>query len=152
PEVAQVPVDPFTYQRRHSREVLNMGARHVPVVMADLSSKEKITPATFFAWGYRYSVPLDKWNITDQACDHAYIGKNSIDFEIPGTLGIVQDHAVWLANSEKPRHYPFIQKKDYLAGVERHPQFNLVYATLPELDDAFISKLKSDPTAVLLID
>jgi (E)-4-hydroxy-3-methylbut-2-enyl-diphosphate synthase len=152
PAMEHVPVDPFTHQRRHTHEVLNMGARHVPVVMADLSSKEKITPATLFAWGYRYSVPLDKWNITDQACDHAYIGKNSIDFEIPGTLGIVQDHAVWLANSEKPRHYPFIQKKDYLAGAERHPQFNLVYATLPELDDAFISKLKSDPTAVLLID
>jgi (E)-4-hydroxy-3-methylbut-2-enyl-diphosphate synthase len=49
--------DPFTHTRRHTHEVLNIGARHVPVVMADLSAKEKITPATFFAWGYRYSVP-----------------------------------------------------------------------------------------------
>jgi len=143
---------PFSHTRRHTREVLNMGARHVPVVMADLSNKEKITPATLFAWGYRYSVPLDKWNITDQACDYAFIGKNTIDFEIPGTLGIVQDHAVWQANKEKPRHYPFLQKKDYLAGVEQHPRFNLVYATLPDLDEALITKLKSDPTAVLLID
>jgi len=152
PAVEQVSIDPFMHQRRHTREVLNMGARNVPVVMADLSNKEKITPATFFAWGYRYSVPLDKWNITDQACDYAYIGKNSIDFEIPGTLGIVQDHAAWSANKEKPRHYPFLQKKDYLAGVEQHPQFNLVYATLPDLDEAFLAKLKNDHTAVLLID
>jgi (E)-4-hydroxy-3-methylbut-2-enyl-diphosphate synthase len=152
PAVEQVSIDPFMHQRRHTREVLNMGARNVPVVMADLSNKEKITPATFFAWGYRYSVPLDKWNITDQACDYAYIGKNSIDFEIPGTLGIVQDHAAWSANKEKPRHYPFLQKKDYLAGVEQHPQFNLVYATLADLDEAFLAKLKNDHTAVLLID
>jgi (E)-4-hydroxy-3-methylbut-2-enyl-diphosphate synthase len=144
--------DPFTHTRRPTHEVLNIGARHVPVVMADLSAKEKITPATLFAWGYRYSVPLDKWNITDQACDYAYIGKNTIDFEIPGTLGVIQDHATWLLDKSKDRHYPFIQKKDLLSDVERHPLFNLVYATLPDLDAAFIAKLKSDPSAVLLID
>lgn len=152
PAVEHVPVDPFTHQRRHTQEVLNIGARHVPVVMADLSNKEKITPSTLFAWGYRYSVPLDKWNITDQACDYVFIGKNSIDFEIPGTLSIVQDHANWLNNKGKERHYPFIQQKEFMAGVELHPQFNLVYTTLPELDEAFISKLRTDPSAVLLID
>ncbi|MBL7962671.1 MAG: (E)-4-hydroxy-3-methylbut-2-enyl-diphosphate synthase [Flavobacteriales bacterium] len=152
PEITNPPVDPFTHTRRATREVLNIGARHVPVVMADLSGRKEITPATLFAWGYRYSVPLDKWNITDQACDLAFIGKNTIDFEIPGTLGIVQDHTVWLANKQKERHYPFINKIEYLGGAETHPNFNLVYATLPDLDDAFIAKLKSDPTAVLLID
>jgi (E)-4-hydroxy-3-methylbut-2-enyl-diphosphate synthase len=152
PEVAQVPVYPFTYQRRHSREVLNIGARHVPVVIADLSGRAAITPATLFAWGYRYSVPLDKWNITDQACDYAFIGKNTIDFEIPGTLGIIQEHATWLGNAKKDRHYPFLNKREYLGGAERHPQFNLVYATLADLDEAYITALKADPTAVLLID
>ena len=152
PPVKQVPIDPFSHSRRHTHEVLNMGARHVPVVMADLSSKTKITAATFFAWGYRYSVPLDKWNITDQACDYAYIGTNTIDLEIPGTLGVVQDHATWLVNKGKERHYPFIQQKQYMAGVEQHSRFNLVHATLPDLDASFITKLKSDPTAVLLID
>ncbi|MBK8500043.1 MAG: (E)-4-hydroxy-3-methylbut-2-enyl-diphosphate synthase [Flavobacteriales bacterium] len=146
------PIHPFDHQRRTAREVLNMGARHVPVVMADLSTRKEITPATLFAWGYRYSVPLDKWSITDQACDLAYLGGNSIDFEIPGTLGIVQDHATWLSSKHKERHYPFIQKKDYLNGVEQHPRFNLLYATLPQLDQAFIAKLRGDPTAVLLID
>ena len=152
PDVTLVPIDPFGHTRRHTREVLNIGARHVPVVMADLSSKEKITPATLFAWGYRYSVPLDKWNITDQACDYAFIGSNSIDFEIPGTLGIVQIHATWLADSRKERHYPFIQPKDYMVGIEQHPRLNIIYATLPDLNEALIGKLKADPTAVLLID
>ena len=152
PGIDRSPVDPFAHERRRTREVLNMGGRHVPVVMADLSNRTEITPATLFAWGYRYSVPLDKWNITDQACDLAFIGKNTIDFEIPGTLGIVQEHAVWLANKAKERHYPFLNKKDFVNGVEQHQQFNLVYATLPELDDDFIEKLKRDSTAVLLID
>jgi (E)-4-hydroxy-3-methylbut-2-enyl-diphosphate synthase len=145
-------VDPFTHERRHTREVLNMGARHVPIVMADLSAKDKITPATFFAWGYRYSVPLDKWNIGDQACDYAYIGTNTIDFEIPGTLGIVQDHATWSAAPNKDRHYPLCTKAAYMASVALHPQLNFVSAKLSELDAAFIAKLKSDTTAVLVID
>lgn len=151
-----LPFDAFVHTRRTTREVLNMGARHVPVVMADLSNKEKITPATLFAWGYRYSVPLDKWNITDQACDYAFIGSKTIDFEIPGTLGIVQEHATWLTNKHKERHYPFVQMKNYLGGVELHPSFNVVYATLPHLlgEDGprFMAKLKGDTTAVLLID
>ena len=152
PAIEQSPLDPFAHARRTTREVLNIGARHVPVVMADLSNRKEITPATLYAWGYRYSVPLDKWNITDQACDFAFIGKNTIGFEIPGTLGIVQEHATWLKEKHKERHYPFINKKDYIDGVEQHPHFNLVYATLPELDNAFIAKLKEDVTAVLLID
>jgi (E)-4-hydroxy-3-methylbut-2-enyl-diphosphate synthase len=152
PAIERSPVDPFSHERRKTREVLNMGARHVPVVMADLSNRKEITPAKLFAWGYRYSVPLDKWNITDQACDFAFIGKSTIGFEIPGTLGIVQEHATWLKEKHKERHYPFITKKDYIEGVEQHAQFNLVYATLPELEDAFITKLKADATAVLLID
>ncbi|MCB0782976.1 MAG: (E)-4-hydroxy-3-methylbut-2-enyl-diphosphate synthase, partial [Flavobacteriales bacterium] len=37
PEIGELPYDPFAHERRHTREVLNIGARHVPVVMADLS-------------------------------------------------------------------------------------------------------------------
>ena len=152
PGIDRSPVDPFAHERRRTREVLNIGGRQVPVVMADLSNRTGITPATLFAWGYRYSVPLDKWNITDQACDFAFIGKNTIDFEIPGTLGIVQEHAAWLKDKAKERHYPFLNKKEYLGGAELHPQLNFVYATLPELDGPFIAQLKDDATAVLLID
>ncbi|MBL7940474.1 MAG: (E)-4-hydroxy-3-methylbut-2-enyl-diphosphate synthase [Flavobacteriales bacterium] len=152
PVVTDVPLDPFGHERRHTTEVINIGAKHVPVVVADLSGKEKITPTTLFAWGYRYSVPLDKWNITDQACDYAFIGRNSIDFEIPGTLGIIQEHAVWQKDKQKDRHFPFHQQASYLAGAERHPQLNIVYSTLLNLNDALIAALNNDPTAVLLID
>ncbi|MBL7984147.1 MAG: (E)-4-hydroxy-3-methylbut-2-enyl-diphosphate synthase, partial [Flavobacteriales bacterium] len=44
PEVHRVPIDPFSHARRHAREVLNIGGRQVPVVMADLSTKVRITP------------------------------------------------------------------------------------------------------------
>ncbi len=151
PPLGHMPIDPFSYKRRQTRETLNIGARHVPVVIADMRHKTTITPASFFVWGYRYSVPNDKWNIADQACDYAFIGKNSIDFEIPGTLGVVQQHTTWLKDRAKVRHYPLITPNDYRAGVEMHDELNFVHATLPDLDAAMIEKLRDDPTAVLII-
>lgn len=147
-----MPIEPFSYTRRLAREVINIGARHVPVVVADLSRKQAITPASLFAWGYRYSVPTDKWNLADQAADLAYIGHNSIHFHIPGTLGIIQDHATWLKDRAKERHYPLIHPNDYRAGVEQHRDLNFVHASLPEFDANLVTKLRSDPATVLVVD
>jgi (E)-4-hydroxy-3-methylbut-2-enyl-diphosphate synthase len=152
PEVHHMPIDPFSHARRHAREVLNIGARHVPIVMADLSTKEKITPASLFAYGYHYSVPLDKWNLTDQACDYLFIGDHHLSFEIPGTLGIVQEHATWLKDRNKPRHYPLLQVADLLNNVPTHHDLNFVHATLADLTDELIAALDEDDSCVLLLD
>jgi (E)-4-hydroxy-3-methylbut-2-enyl-diphosphate synthase len=41
-------IDPFTYQKRKSGEIYNLGGSNVPRVISDLSNKEKITPANLF--------------------------------------------------------------------------------------------------------
>ncbi len=152
PEIIDCPFNPFEYEKRDTRKVKNIGAKEVPIVMADFSLKEKITPASLFAVGYNYSVPLDKWSISDLACDYIFAHNKTIDFEIPGTLGIVHDHKTWLGEQKKERRYPFINIKDYLAGVQMHQELNFIYATLPELTTELITKLKTDKAAVLLID
>jgi len=93
--------DYFHYDRRESVDFLNIGHRHHPVVFADLSQKEQINPANFFGFGYAYSVELDKWNIMDLAADYVYLGKQSIDFEVPGTIRLVQDFATWNENKNE---------------------------------------------------
>jgi len=126
---------PYEYTRRESGEVLNTGGHQVPRVIADLSQRE-ITPAALFAVGYNYSVPLDKWNLGDQACDFVYAGSRTVDFEIPGTLGIICDQAVWKNAKEKVRHYPLMSAEDYFNG-ERSAALNFVLldtATLFNLD------------------
>ncbi|HNM70172.1 MAG TPA: flavodoxin-dependent (E)-4-hydroxy-3-methylbut-2-enyl-diphosphate synthase, partial [Flavobacteriales bacterium] len=152
PELHDMPIDPFSHARRPTREVLNIGARHVPVVIADLSTKEKINAASLFAYGYHYSVPLDKWNLTDQACDYLFIGDHHLAFEIPGTLGIVQEHAAWLKDRNKPRHYPLLQVDDLLNNVPTHHDLNFVHATLDQLTDEVIGLLDEDDSCVLLLD
>lgn len=151
-DIKHYPIDPFAYTRRHTHEVLNIGGHQVPRVVADFSMKDKITAASLFALGYQYSVPLDKWNITDMACDYIFLGDKIIDFEIPGTLGLIYNHTTWLSQKSKSRSYPFINPKDYLSGVETSPHLNFIYTQLKDISDELIEKLKGDLTAVLLID
>ena len=145
-------INPFEYNKRTSRVVLNIGNKRVPIVIADFCSKEKITPASFFALGYNYSVPLDKWNVSDMACDYVFVGDKNIDFDIPGTLGIICNHKTWLQQKHQERVYPFIQASNYLKGVELSDKMNIIYTFLSDISEEFISKVKADKTAVLLID
>lgn len=101
--------NPFVYSRRESQEIHNIGGKHVPVVVADLSAKTNITPANFFGFGYTYSVNLDKWNLQDLAADYVYIGENDLSFEIPGTLGVICDYHHWKnIHSDRTGFYPLI--------------------------------------------
>ncbi len=150
-EIIHYPINPFQYSRRVTHEVLNIGAHQVPRVIADFSRKEKITPATLFAVGYQYSVPLDKWNISDMACDYLFVGNKTIDFEIPGTLGLIFDYPTWLTQKEKERAYPCSAFADYIAAKEKSSLLNFVKIGLHEFLNDKVHQLKSDTTVVLII-
>ena len=153
PQINQYPIIPFEYNRRNTRTVNNIGgSHHVPRVIADLSKRDKITAASFFSLGYHYSVPTDKWNISDMACDYIFLGDQVTDFEIPGTLGLIYNYGTWLKLKHKDRVYPFLKTEKYLEGVELSPSINFIYALLKDITDQLINKLNSDPTAVLIID
>ncbi len=152
-DIKNYPINPFEYTRRVSKEVINIGgSHHVPRVISDLSSKEKITPASLFALGYQYSVPLDKWNIGDMACDFVFLGDRVIDFEIPGTLGLIYNYQTWLTQKNRERAYPFILAKEYLSNNDYSSQLNFIVVSLSEVNDQLFSKLKTDSTAVLIIE
>ncbi|MFM1915032.1 MAG: 4-hydroxy-3-methylbut-2-en-yl diphosphate synthase [Bacteroidota bacterium] len=114
--------NPFEYQKRESSEIHNIGGKHVPVVIADMSEKSEIIPANFYGFGYTYSVSLDKWNLQDLAADYVYIGSNSLSFEVPGTLGVICDYSNWKDHfSAKQGFYPLI-KKEQLAEISADQQ------------------------------
>ncbi|MDA9066540.1 flavodoxin-dependent (E)-4-hydroxy-3-methylbut-2-enyl-diphosphate synthase, partial [Flavobacteriales bacterium] len=145
-------INPFEYTHRETTKVQNIGGGNVPIVMADFALKKDIKPANLFALGYNYSVQLDKWNLTDQACDYIFLNKNSIDFEIPGTLGLVYEYETWKTKKNNPRSYPFLDAKLYLTDAEKHSKINFIYTTLPYLTEEFANRIKQDSTAVLVID
>jgi (E)-4-hydroxy-3-methylbut-2-enyl-diphosphate synthase len=104
-----------------------------------------------FRAGYAYSVPLDKWNIADQACDYIYLGKHSIGYEIPGTLGLIQDADSW--NPELKNSYPLFETEDYrLAKYPTSNKLNWVKISLQNLDDSLLQQIEKDPTVVLVAE
>lgn len=145
--LSELPYDPFSYTRRSTTEIHNIGSKHVPVVVADLSEKQQITPANFYGFGYNYSVQLDKWNLQDLAADYVYIGENTLDFEVPGTLGVLVDFSVWKNNYQnKVGYYPLLQKNE-LASVNREQRAFLEL----ECSESLPSELNEYPNLVLVL-
>jgi (E)-4-hydroxy-3-methylbut-2-enyl-diphosphate synthase len=148
-EITENPLHSFDYVKRETTDVLNIGESNVPVIMADFCLKEKITPASFFALGYNYSVPLDKWHLTDMAADYVFVGNHDVNFEVPGTLGVIYNYKKW---KEHKKGYPFLTINDYLDEEDISQKLNIVYICLSDLSEELFTKLKTDTTAVLMID
>jgi (E)-4-hydroxy-3-methylbut-2-enyl-diphosphate synthase len=142
-----LPYDPYSHERRKSSDVIHTGGSHVPRVVADFSNLNKITPASLFAAGYNYSVPLDKWNISDQACDFIYVGRNTIDFELPGTLGIIRHWDTDSSSQTKPNNYLIYPGTEYaqIKKTAGSPHFILANEEFVFSIDTF------DPSAILVL-
>ncbi len=145
-------LNPYAYSRRVTHEVLNIGGKHAPVVVMDLSQREELTPASFFGAGYQYSVPMDKWNLSDLACDYIKIGRQEVSFEIPGTLGLIQDGDVWINHRESIRTYPCWTIEQYLSTAQRHPTLNFVELQTQEMTSNVLEAIRKDSTVVLLLN
>ncbi|MFK7757130.1 MAG: (E)-4-hydroxy-3-methylbut-2-enyl-diphosphate synthase [Flavobacteriales bacterium] len=141
------PLDPFSYLRRKTHQIENIGDHEVPRVIHDLSHREKITAASLFSFGLHYSVPLDKWSLTDMASDYAYIGSNSIDFEIPGTFGILQNMDHW---QQKDRHFPVLSAWQY-SDNSTLDSTHFVTATYADLSEAFLELLRQNSKTILVL-
>lgn len=143
-----LPYNPYHYERRHSLAVDNIGDHNVPVVFADLSSVEHIKPSHFFGFGLNYSVPLDKWNLTDTAADVVYIGEQLLNFEVPGTLKIVCSYANWEENYQnKPGFYPLIKESQINLFSSKDVFFVKHYA-----ENLETNYLLNYPNAIVVLD
>ena len=142
------PLNLSVYSKRITKPVLNIGGKNLPIVIEDLSSNQIITTHDLLPLGYRYSKELDKWHINDRACDYIFVGKNDIDFAIPGTLRIVYNYNKWKTTQ---KGYPLMSLQQYLSPIKKSKKLNIIELSLPEIDIRVLKKLMLDFTAVLLI-
>jgi len=153
PEIkSPLPYSPFEYSRRKTNEVINTGGHNVPRVIADYSMKEGVTAASLFGVGYMYSVPTDKWNLSDMAVDYIYLGDNIVDFEIPGTLGLIYNSENWKYHKDKDRAYPLFCAEEYFRAEERSDELNFVAADFTSLTEDFIQRISKEKSVVLVLD
>jgi (E)-4-hydroxy-3-methylbut-2-enyl-diphosphate synthase len=149
----KLPYDPFDYERRESFAVNNIGAKQVPVVIADLSKAGKIIPATLQSVGYTYDQATDKWNINDAAADYIFTGNQLIDFALPGTLKIIVYPDAWTQAVDKTKYFPIYEDSGYVAAetVSEVMNFVMVDCTKQNSVSFYLEKFANDPTVVICL-
>lgn len=144
----QLPYSPYSYDKRKSQELINIGENHVPIVVADLSKKREITHANFFGFGYNYSVSLDKWNLNDQAADYVYIGSNGLNFELPGTLRVIIDFKKWKSTFQsKKGFFPLLQMNE----LSELNDPNQIFFLLSNAENTDVNYLANYPNCIVVL-
>jgi (E)-4-hydroxy-3-methylbut-2-enyl-diphosphate synthase len=148
-----LPYSPFEYKRRETEEAQNIGAQHVPVVIADYADKATISHQDLQAIGYSYDEATDKWNISDGAADYIYTGNKILDFALPGTLKVICNGQTW-EDADKNKYYPLIDDHTYLSKKERIDSLHFVSVDANKewhiLSD-IIQQAKNDRNIVLCV-
>jgi (E)-4-hydroxy-3-methylbut-2-enyl-diphosphate synthase len=155
-----IPYSPFEYRRRESFAIGNIGAKQVPVVVADLSKVNKITPETLRNVGYAYDPNLDKWNIGDAAADYIFTGNQLLSFALPGTLKVIVYPDVWKSGVKAPPvegfevgYFPIFEDSGYAEAETVNDKMNFVMMDCPA-DDSFsphLDKMANDPSVVFCL-
>jgi (E)-4-hydroxy-3-methylbut-2-enyl-diphosphate synthase len=114
--ITNLAYDAFGFGRRKTIEALNIGDKHVPVVIADLSetipAKENLAGI-----GYQY-IPNErfgKWRIGDAAADYVYTADKYIDFLLPETLKVICDAQAYEHAPDRLRYFPLFVSGTWLA-------------------------------------
>src|SRR5688572_2284417 len=126
PSIEKISYSPFEYKRRETFAVDNIGGKHVPVVIADFSKLEKITPESLQTVGYNYDTATDKWNISDTAADYIFTGHHLLDFALPATLKLIVYPGAWEQSIDKTACFPIFQDSGYIQTVEKSEHLNFV--------------------------
>ncbi|MCK6617724.1 MAG: (E)-4-hydroxy-3-methylbut-2-enyl-diphosphate synthase [Cyclobacteriaceae bacterium] len=152
PEISDNPIDPFSYSRRITHEVENIGGpHHVPRVVADLSAIPVTDYKDLRCIGHFYLPEPDKWKMNDQGADYVYTGSNPISFMLPNGLKEIRDYAVWLTTDDKENKLPLLTAAEYLQAGERHSSINFVRFSINELNETLLEQIRGDKTAVGVI-
>ena len=156
PSVEKIIYSPFTFQKRETFAVNNIGDHHVPVVIADFSKIKKILPATLESIGYKYDAATDKWNIGDAAADYIFTGHQTIDFALPGTLKVICYPATWALVIEKEKYFPIFDAGGYVEAESKSPILNFVmfdcFSDETTINDfTYLDELANDASVVFCL-
>jgi len=153
---ATLRYNPFAYQRRKSFAVGNIGETQVPVVIADLSKLDTITPESLQPIGYTYDAATDKWAIGDMAADYIFTASAELSFALPGTLKVITSPNHWAVASDPEKYLPIFDVAGYVSATEKSPFLNFVmfecFSDSSSINDfTHLDMVANDPTVVLCL-
>lgn len=149
--VKESPIDPFVYNRRATRETVNIGGHHhVPRVIADLSEITINDYKDLRCIGHFYLPEPDKWRMNDQGADYIYTGSKPVSFMLPNGLKEIRDYAVWKNAEDKINKLPLFTPQEYFSSQEKHASINFIKIDIESLDAALTEALRNDRTLIVV--
>ncbi len=131
--IAEIPINPFQYQKTISRKVSSIGGDQHPVVVADLSCSQRPILEDLAAVGYTYDSYLDKFSIQDTSPDFVFLGNQNSDHSVwPGGLSKILEASTWLAQSEDNTYPLWPSFDDYTHADKVSSIINFVSITAAE--------------------
>jgi (E)-4-hydroxy-3-methylbut-2-enyl-diphosphate synthase len=147
---------PVAIRSTKTNTVDNIGTGHVPVVIADLSKLEAITPVALESVGYTYDEATDKWTISDTAADYIFTARAELPFALPGTLKVITWPVHWAAAADKTKYFPIYSAGEYLEATAKSNTLNFVMVdcfneTEKNKNLDYLSELGKDASVVLCL-
>jgi (E)-4-hydroxy-3-methylbut-2-enyl-diphosphate synthase len=152
PGAASVPVDPFVYQRRVTREVRNFGAQNVPRVITDVHRMPIREYKDLECTGHFYLPATDKFAMNDHGTDYIYTGTNPVEFMLPMGLKEIVDFDVWTTLDDRDSRFPLLNAEQWMRAGEVHPELNFLALNLDDLRDDLVERLQPAARTVLVLD
>lgn len=134
---------PFQYKRRPTNEIENFGGHQVPRVIINLENEKLKDPAILNAVGFNYSALLDKYNLSDQACDMVYLGSTLPSFSFPGGLKQLYNYQTWLGLGDKQNCHPLFNLADYDKAEIRDEKINFIKILAEDLQTEQLENLNN---------
>ena len=150
-DAGALPYNPFEYQRRNTFEAGKIGARHVPVVIADFMLTDTVYREDLLYIGYTYNGQTDKWTIADTAADFIYTSDKMIDFDLPGTLQVICDYHAWTTVEDTEKYFPLFDQNNFVSASSKSAKYNFISLDVSIDHTEFLSKISGDSTVILCL-
>jgi len=124
PEINELPYNPFSYNRRKTKQVDGVGGPTPPIVIANLSRFERIENKDLLDWGWSINTTSKKWSRSEQAADKFYLGKADISL---------------------------IESKELLPIISNTNGFDYIFVDQNNLTPEKIQWIKANPNLILVL-
>ena len=144
--------DPFSYQRRKTESVLNIGDSNVPRVIANFSDKKITEFKDLIPVGHVYNGLLDKWAMLDLGVDYIYSGNHVIPFMLPNGLKQIIDYEAWIELENKEEVYPLWTFKEFECQSVSHEKLNFIKLQAEEFNKISINFFNKRSNVVFIVE
>jgi len=151
-EIKGIGKDPFVYERRETKSVLNFGGSNVPRVLADFSDKKINEFKDLTSIGHVYNDLLDKWAMLDLGADFIYTGQYEVPFMLPNGLKQIVDYEAWVNLKDKKHAYPLWSFKEFACQSVLHEELNFVLLQAKEVNKISIDFFTERENIVFVIE